>query len=95
MNDAARMKGIEPVSSPKLLVPDTPSLRVSVHPSHEDGDLLSVAFTDARDGQPYLVALDPALAAVLATLIATGLESPRIGAEADQIRAQQRENGHA
>lgn len=73
-----------------LLVPEHDSIRVSVHPNHH-GDAVSLAFTVA--GTPYVLAVDPATAEQISTLLTTGVKSPRIGAMADQLRAAQRERG--
>lgn len=72
-----------------LLQPQT--LAVSVHPSHHHGDRVSVQFHDGPTGYPYRVLLTPEAAEYLATLLQTAVESPRIGAAADQIRTAQRE----
>lgn len=72
-----------------ILQPD--ALAVSVHPSHQHGDLISVLFTDGPTSFPYRLLLTPEDAEYLATLLATAVQSPGMKAAADQIRARQRD----
>ncbi|AXN45603.1 hypothetical protein MM1218R_03669 [Mycobacterium marinum] len=74
-----------------LLQPDVHTLIVSRHPNRRDGDCVSVQFDDTKHGR-FLLALSTETADYLATLFATAVHSPRIGAIADQRRAQQRES---
>ncbi|MDP7725093.1 hypothetical protein [Mycobacterium sp. TY814] len=76
---------------PTLLQPDPKTLVVSYHP-YRDGDAVSLQFSDPERGR-YVLAFSPEMTNYLATLFATAVKSPRIGAIADQIRAAQRENG--
>lgn len=74
-----------------LLQPDPPTVVVSFHPNHHHGDRVSLQFTDATTGSDYRLLLDPDTAHYIGTLFATALESPRVTAAADQMRAAQRD----
>lgn len=78
----------EPVTD-VLVVPDPISLTIGVAPDLA-GDVVVERFVDARTGTTYVVARDPESARELATLLETAATSPRIGAVADQLRAEQR-----
>lgn len=80
------------MSDVTLLQIDGASLVVSMHP-HIDGRRVSAAFTDGNSGQRYMLVIDPATTDYLTRLLATAIESPRISAMADQMEAQQREDG--
>ncbi|MDA2893064.1 hypothetical protein PDG61_19235 [Mycolicibacterium sp. BiH015] len=74
-----------------ILQPDPETIVVSLHPSHEHGDVVSVIFHDGPTGYPYRVVLDPDSAYWLAGLLASAVESPRVAAIADQMKAAQRD----
>lgn len=73
-----------------LLQPDPQSIAVNYHPNHADGDCVSLQFDDAELGR-YLLAVTPQVADHLATLLATATKSVRVQAQADQLRAAQRD----
>lgn len=74
-----------------LLQPDPDTLTVNLHPSHDHGDRVSVLFHDGPSGVPFRVVLDPDTAYLLAGLLASAVQSPRVTAVADQIKAAQRD----
>ncbi|MGE0216965.1 hypothetical protein [Mycolicibacterium sp.] len=74
-----------------FLQPDPDTFAVSVHPSHERGDRVSVLFHDGPSVVPYRIVLDPDAAYYLAGLLASAVESPRVTAIADQMKAAQRD----
>lgn len=76
-----------------LLQPDPESLAVALHPNRELGDLVAVNFTDGATGKDFALVLPLAVTQHVADLLATAVQSPRIGAAADQIRAHQRNRG--
>lgn len=73
-----------------LLQPCPDSVAISYHPSHAYGDAVSIQFDDPAHG-PIVVAFTPETADHIATLLATAVQSPRIHAAADQMRAAQRD----
>jgi hypothetical protein len=73
-----------------LLQPDPQTILVSYHPEHSLGDAVSVQFDDREHGS-HVVVFAPEVANHLSRLLATAVKSPRIGAIADQIRAEQRD----
>lgn len=77
-------------TEPTLLAPDPDTLIVSYHPRHADDDCVSVQFDDPNRGR-FMVVLTPDTVDYLSRLFATAINSPRIGAIADQMRAAQRE----
>jgi alcohol dehydrogenase class IV len=72
-----------------LLQPDPNSIVVNYHPNHSLGDVVSIQF-DTEHGR-HVVVFTPAVADYLATLFATAVKSPRIGAIADQMKSAQRD----
>lgn len=78
------------MANPTLIVPDPSLWAISVK-AHLDGDVVLETITDTRTGATYVIARTLAGAEEIATLLQTAVESPRIGAMADQFRAAQRD----
>lgn len=77
----------------ELIVPDPDTWAISVKP-HLDGDTVLETITDTITGRTFVIARTLAGAEEIATLLQTAVESPRIGAIADQMRAAQRDRNH-
>ncbi|MBS1696377.1 MAG: hypothetical protein JST91_29680 [Actinobacteria bacterium] len=71
--------------SDQLHRPWSESIRVSVHPDRE-GDVVSVAWTDAATGQYHVLALEPESAYLLGRSLLTATTSDEIAAQADKMR---------
>lgn len=77
-------------TEPQLLQPT--NLVLSYHPNRSEGDVVSLQFDDAQYGR-YVLAFTPEATAYLARLFNAAAHSPRVQAEADQIKARQRDSG--
>lgn len=73
-----------------LIVPDPDTWAITVKP-HLDGDVVLETVTDTLTGRTYVITRTLAGAEQIATLLHTAVVSPRVGAIADQMRAEQRD----
>lgn len=74
-----------------MLAPYRDSVGVQVHP-RVSGDVVTEVFIDAATGKRYIIARDPETAYQLGTDLVQATTDPAIAAEADQIRAAQRDS---
>lgn len=75
------------MSDDHLHRPWSESIRVSVHP-HVDGDVVSIAWTDAATGQYHVLALEPADAYLLGRSLLTATTDDGVAAQADEMRGK-------